>query len=322
MENDNTLSPAWIASIYGSSAALAGAAALRGMMIQNDQWILAGLLGLVFTIVTLPICLALSNRKPESSSSSVDSDRIRTQLKHLHEAIESLNENMVLSDDARRVLNRRKERELLCKAIDEDIRLEDWDAGLVLVRELAERFGYRVEAEELRSKIDAARSHTMHRDVNDAIAKLNSLIESHQWTQAMTEAARISRVFHDAPAVDGLRHRVETAREHYKVDIERQFLHAAQEDRIDQAMELLKEMDHYLSEHEAEQFQEVARGVIGKARENLGVQFKLAVSDKAWDRAADVGQRIIEEFPNSRMATEVRTMIDSIRKRASSISRS
>ena len=127
MENDNTLSPGWIASIYGSAATLAGAAALRGLMIESDQWILAGLLGLMLTIVTLPICIALGSRTStdSSSGSSIDSDRIRTQLKHLHEAIESLNENMVLSDDARRVLNRRKERELLCKAIDEDIKLED-----------------------------------------------------------------------------------------------------------------------------------------------------------------------------------------------------
>lgn len=323
MENNNTLSPGWIASIYGSSATLAGAAALRGLMIHSDQWVLAGFLGLVLTIVTLPICIALGNKTTtQSSSSSMDSDRIRTQLKHLHEAIESLNENMILSDDARRVLNRRKERELLCKAIHEDIKLEDWDAGLVLIRELAERFGYRVEAEELRTKINTARSQTMHRDVDQALAKLNELITAHKWDLAMNEAARISRVFHESPSVDGLRHRVETAKEHYKLDIERQFLHAAQEDRIDQAMDLLKEMDHYLTEHEAEQFQEVARGVIGKARDNLGVQFKLAVNDKAWDNAADVGQRIIEEFPNSRMATEVRSMIDSIRQRADTINRS
>ena len=322
MENDSTLSPAWVVAIYGSAATLSGAAALRGLTTQSDLWILAGLLGLVFTIVTLPICIALGKgSRSGGAEHALDFDRIRTQLKNLNDSMGSLNENMILSDDARRVLNRRKERELLCKAITEDIKLEDWDAGLVLVRELAERFGYRAVAEEYRAKIDAARSQTMHREVDQAIMKLNALIESHQWDQAMTEAARISRVYHDSPAVDGLRHRVETTKERYKLDIERQFLHAAQEDRIEKAMSLLKEMDHYLTENEAEQFQEVARGVIGKARDNLGVQFKLAVNDKSWDRAADVGQRIIAEFPNSRMASEVRNVIDSIRRRAETITR-
>ncbi len=321
MDQDGILSPGWIAAIYCSAATLSPAVSMRGLPTENDQWILFGILAMLLTITTLPICIGLRSRSSSSTEQGIESDRIRTQLKNLNDAIDSLNENMILSDDARRVINRRKERDLLRKAIEEDIQCEDWDAGLVLVRELAERFGYRADAEEFRAKIEAARSQTMHRSVKQAIAGLDTMIVEHKWEQAMTEAARISRVYHDSPFVDGLRHRVEIAKERYKYEIERKFLHAAQEDRIDQAMELLKEMDHYLTEHEAEQFQEVARGVIGKARDNLGVQFKLAVNDKAWDRAADVGQRIIEEFPNSRMASEIRTMIDSIRKRAEAITR-
>ena len=128
-------------------------------------------------------------------------------------------------------------------------------------------------------------------------------------------------MFHEAPQVDGLRHRVISARDRYKQNIERRFLQAAQNEEIEEAMSLLREMDHLLSEHEAEQFQEVARGVIGKARDNLGVQFKMAVHDKAWDDAASVGERIIEEFPNSRMASEVRDIIDEIRGRANTMKR-
>tara|TARA_R110002072_G_scaffold42064_21_gene118984 strand:- start:283717 stop:284679 length:963 start_codon:yes stop_codon:yes gene_type:complete len=320
MDQDGTLSPGWIAAIYGSAVTLAAAVALRGLLIESDHWVLTGVITLILSLTTLPICIGLRGQS-SGSQSSMDQDRVRAQLKKLNEAIEELNGNLILSDDARRVLNRRKEREILCSAIEEDIELEDWAAGLVLVRELAERFGYREDAEEFRAKIDRARSQTVQDKVSDAIAKLDAMVAEHRWDQAMNEAARISRVYHDSPVVEGLRHRVEEAKERYKFEIERQFLHAAQEDRIEQAMELLKEMDHYLSEHEAEQFREVARGVIGKARDNLGVQFKMAVNDKAWDRAADAGQRIIEEFPNSRMAGEIRTMIDSIRKRAEAISR-
>jgi len=317
MDDDSILSPGWIVAIYGSAAALSAAAALRGFMIQSDSWILTGLITMILTITTLPIGVGLRSRSASPISDlKSDLDRIRTKLKTLNESIDTLNENTVLSDDARRVLNRRKERDLLCRAIEEDIASRDWDAGLVLVRELAERFGYRVIAEEFRSKIESARSQTVHIEVRESITRLDLMIAAQQWEEAMNEAARISRVYHDSPLVEGLRHRVEAAKERYKVDIERKFLHAAQEDRIDQAMELLVEMDQYLTESEGEQFREVARGVIGKARDNLGVQFKLAVNDKAWDLAADVGQRIIEDFPNSRMADEIRTMIDSIRQRS------
>ena len=90
----------------------------------------------------------------------------------------------------------------------------------------------------------------------------------------------------------------------------------AEQDHTDEAMELLKEMDGYLTEAEAEPFREVARGVIGKARENLGLQFKVAVQDRQWATAAAVGRRIVREFPNTRMAQEVRGMLDGILSRA------
>jgi tetratricopeptide (TPR) repeat protein len=242
-------------------------------------------------------------------------------LRTLARAIQDLQESMVLSDDARRVLNRKRERELLRKAIQEDINAEDWDAAMVLIRELAERFGYRSDAEEFRQKVETARFTTMDRRVNEAVRGLEELIVRNEWDAALEEAARIARLFPDSPRTEGLRHRVIASRDRYKIDLERRFLHAAQAERVDEAMELLRQLDQYLTESEGEQFREVARGVIGKARENLGAQFRLAVQDRQWERAAEIGDRIIDEFPNTRMASEVRAMIDTIRERAGAMRR-
>jgi hypothetical protein len=231
-------------------------------------------------------------------------------------AIEQLAKEQALSDDARRVLNRGRERELLRKAIEEDIVAEDWDAAMVLVKELAERFGYRTDAENFRTRIETARYQTLERRVEEAIRGLDSMIVARRWEDALSEAARISRLYPDSPRIEGLRHRVVQAQSRYKQDLERRFLLAAEQDRAEEALALLKELDHYLTEPEAEPYREVAKGVIGKARENLGVQFKLAVQDRQWSRAAEVGDRIIAEFPNSRMAQEIREMIDGIRERA------
>ena len=65
-----------------------------------------------------------------------------------------------------------------------------------------------------------------------------------------------------------------------------------------------------------ERLAEVAQGVIVRHRENLGVQFKLAVNDHRWAEAARLGDTIISEFPNTQMAAEVRSMIDVLRTRA------
>ncbi|MCA9277120.1 MAG: hypothetical protein KDA29_13955 [Phycisphaerales bacterium] len=319
MDEHGRLSPAWIITIYGSAAVLSIAAAMQGFTNNDDLYLIAGLIAFVLTLTTLPICLANRAKQDPGETQTIELDRIRAQIRSLSDTMSTLNETIILSDDARRVLNRRKERDLLCKAIEEDIKEHDWDAAMVLVRELAERFGYRVEAEQFRTRIESARAQTHDRAVHEAIRGLDELIAAHKWEPALSEAARISRVFHDAPQVDGLRHRVISARDRHKQAIERRFLEAARNENIEDAMDLLHEMDHLLSEHEAEQFREVARGVIGKARENLGVEFKLAVQDKAWNQAASVGERIIKEFPNSRMANEVRSMIDQIRDRASTM---
>lgn len=146
--------------------------------------------------------------------------------------------------------------------------------------------------------------------------KLDALLAKHQFDQAIKEAHKIQRLYAESPQVRDVHKTVAHAREQYKHDLEREFLEAAKVDDVDRAVELLKELDMYLTEQEAEPFRETARGVIGKQRENLGVQFKIAVHDKEWLRAVSVGEQIIREFPNSRMADEVRSMLDLLRERA------
>lgn len=276
----------------------------------------AGIICMLMTAVLWPILRRLHSARQASTGG--DTATVE-KLEQLTEAIQVLTDHASLSTDARRVLNRRAEKDLLCRAIEEDIHAEDWDAAMVLCRELADRFGYRAEAEEFRARIDARRGEAVDRRVSDAIARLDGLIIQRRWDVALREAMRIQRTFPDSHRVETLRQRVEQARAVYKADLERRFLDAAQHEQFDEAMELLKELDAYLTEHEAEPFREVARGVIGKARENLGAQFKVAVRDKQWPRAAALGRRIINEFPNTRMATEVREMLDGILQRANAV---
>jgi hypothetical protein len=279
-----------------------------------DKDVLVMSLGvLVVLLGLLPVAAMLgSHRRPLRQMRSVVErrfDDVVSELAHVRE-------ESALSDDARRVLNRSRERELLRRAILEDIDAGDWDAGVVLSNELADRFGYRSDAEEFRARIEQARADTLKRQVDAAISLLDGLIVQRRWEAASLEAARIARLYPESPRVRGLRERVDAARRHYREDLERRFLQASRDDDIEAAMKFLKELDHYLTPAEAEPFMEVARGVIGKARQNLGAQFKLAVQDRRWSDASYYGAKILDEFPNSRMAAEVRPAIDGIRERA------
>ncbi|MEL7473241.1 MAG: hypothetical protein AAGK04_07985 [Planctomycetota bacterium] len=241
------------------------------------------------------------------------------EVRQLRSSMDRMTEHSALSDDARRVLNRNRERELLRRAISEDIQTRDWNAAIILCNELADRFGYHADAAEFRKHIERARAQTLNQEVDQAISGLDTLIVQRRWNDAAAAADRIHRLYPESPRTQQLQTRVDRARNEYRRDLERRFLEATHNDRIDEAMELLKELDGYLTEGDAEQYREVARGVIGKARDNLGAQFKMAVHDRQWDTAAIVGQRILDDFPNTRMADEIRSMIDKLRERASSV---
>lgn len=278
--------------------------------VKNDALAGEAFISMVITIALFPVWVAASSRQ----AVSVRTER-SSQMKRMTDAIEAMRRESGLSEAAKRVLHRREERNLLRQAIEQDIAAEDWDAAMSLVKELAERFGYRLDAEEFRARIEQARTQTLDRSVLSLIEKLDAHIADRQWDEAQAKAAKIVRLFPDSPRIDGLVERVNDSRNRYKLELERKFLKAAEREEIEQAMKLLKEMDEYLGSDEAEPFREVARGVIGKARDNLGVRFKLAIQDRAWTVALEVGERIMADFPNTRMADEVRKMIDTIRER-------
>lgn len=282
----------------------------------SDDLANLGMLGLIVAASATAVVLAQLSHQQKPASSNADTDRIIEQLRQVQQSMDRVSQQAALSDDARRVLNRAKERELLCRAIEEDIRSQDWAAAQVLVTELSSRFGYESDAEQFRMRIEMARAEGLDQEVNGAIQQLDRLIVQRRWDEALSAADRIAAGFPVSPRVRGLRDRVATAKRQYKEELERRFLLAAQAERVDEAMEILTDLDHYLTEHEAEPFREVARGVIGKARENLGAAFKLACQDRQWEIAISLGEQISDQFPNSRMAQEVRQIMPNLRHRA------
>ncbi|MCC7191863.1 MAG: hypothetical protein IT444_03680 [Phycisphaeraceae bacterium] len=230
--------------------------------------------------------------------------------------LRAINDRLAVSDTARRILSRDQDRETLRRAIREDIARKDFDTAMVLVNQMNQSFGYRQEAEDFRDEIIHARAAEMAERVKQAIGRFEDMLSHQEWELAAQEAQRIQRLYPEHTQVRELGRRVREARETHKHELERDFLQAAERDDVERAIELLKELDKYLTESEAEPFRETARGVIGKKRQNLGVQFKLAVHDKEWIQAVRVGEQIIREFPNTKMADEVRGLIDLLRERA------
>lgn len=301
------LSVVWLTALAGVGLSLIATAG------ASETKLTAGVVLVAVACAVLPITL-IGAWAVRGQTRGLD----RT-LMELARALSTMTQEAGLSEGAKRVLHRRQERELLRRAIEQDIQDEDWDAAMVLVKELAERFGYRADAEEFRTRIERARLQTLDRQVVDALGALDDLIRANNWTESYAEAARIQRLFPESHRVDGLRERVDESRQRYRRELERKFLVAAQREQLDEAMTLLKELDQYLTPGEAAPLEEVARGVVVKSRENLGVRFKLMVQDHQWVEALEAGERLVSEFPNSRMADEVRGLLPVLRERAASL---
>jgi hypothetical protein len=300
---------------YGLTLVACVALVLAGLgllgMPERESLVTAGLVGVFFVLTVGPAGLVIA-----LWSSTAATVRLNAAIKELNESVRVLSEQAALSDDARRVLNRPAEREMLCRAIEADIAVGDWEAALVLCGELADRFGYRADAEGFRTRIEAGRAETLGLAVREGVAQVEGMLLQRRYDEADAEARRLARLYPEQPRIGALPERVAQARGLYKEDLRRRFLDAVKHDKIDAAMNLMRELDVYLTEHEAGPLREVARGVVTKARENLGALFKLAVEDRAWAQAVELGRRIIAEFPNSKMAVEVRGMLDGLLARA------
>lgn len=270
-----------------------------------------GAIGLLLVLTGAPLALGLMKVAAGRRDESLRLEGIEASVRHLAE-------QSVLSDDARRVLNRDSERTLLMGAIEQDITGQNWDAAMVLIEELAGRFGYRADAEAMRQRVEEARRKTREMEITEAIGFLDGLILQRRWDDALAEAGRVQRLFPGSPRVEPLRDRVAAARAAYRDDLERRFMDAAGADQSDEAMVLLKELDQYVTPEQAESMKTMARGVIGRAREELGARFKGAVQERQWSDAVAVGEQIMRQFPNTRMAAEVREMMEQIRTKANS----
>ena len=300
----------WLLVLYVlmvvAGLALTGVGLYRYVYLHGDLEVMGlGVLAVLIPAALYPIATALNSvAGPQAADPRV------------LELLQAVSDRLLISDTAKRIAYRERDRTALRDAIRADMRKHDYEGALVLVEEMSKAYGYRREAEEFRDQILAARRAEVEQQVAEGIAALDQVIIKRDWDTALAEADKLGRLFPDSARVKGLDKHVKDAREQHKHALERKFLQAAEREDIETAMETLKELDHYLSESEAEPFRETARGVIGKKRDNLGVQFKLAVSDKEWTQAVRIGEQIIREFPNTKMADEVRSRLDLLRERA------
>jgi hypothetical protein len=276
-----------------------------GVVRDTAAWTLSGIIALVLVATTAPVALVLTGVYGRLRDTAPSGRELAGILEHT-----------MLSDNAKRVLFRERELQLLRDAIEEDIARGDYNAAITLCDEMANLFGYREEAEAFRSRIAQARQEQYELEVEAAADQLDASLAERNWAAVHQQAARIRRLYPDSHLVGDLDRRIQMARDEHKRELEARFLEAARNDDLESAMGLLKQLDRYLTRDEAGRLTEVAKGVIVRHRDDLGGRFRQAVAEHRWSQAARLGEMIISEFPNTQMAAEVRSMLEVLRTKS------
>jgi len=236
---------------------------------------------------------------------------LRRQSEYNH----TVAENSTLSDWAKRIVFREKDYEFLRDTIHGSIVRQDWEAADHLVHELDEEFGYREEADSFREEIVRARKATTEEKIIAALERFDHLCATQKWERARSESDRLQTLFPDDQRIANLPREVDLRRQQYKRHVLNTYGQAVRAHDVDRAHRLLFELDRYLAPNEAAALKDSARGVFKAKLLQMGVQFSLAVSDRKYRDAIEVGKQLVREFPNSRYAHEITTMMPALRQR-------
>lgn len=303
---------------FGAAFVTGAGAVAAGATMTDAAIAAAGMITIVLVLVLLPIAASLSRGGrgvAAGTASAVGGDMAAAEME-IVQLLRAIRDHAGLSDQARRVLFREQETELLRQAVEADIAEGKYDVALRIARQMAEVFGEVEQSESFRQRILESRHQHYEQNATQAMAELRALLASRNFVAAHQAAERIRRLFAESPQVAEIDRLMADARAEHKASLEREFLELAAKEDAEAAMGVLRVLDRYLTADEAARLREVAQGVVVRHRENLGVRFKLAVSDHQWAEAARIGEEIIAEFPNAKMAEEVRSMIGVLRDRA------
>ena len=237
-------------------------------------------------------------------------------LHRLEPLLKTIADNSQISDAARSITHREKEREALRQAIREEMYGGEWEAALYLIDDMERRFGYAQEAKALRSELAQVREMTIEEKIGEAVSHIEKLMDEYRWERARQESERLMKLFPRHERITELPAELNRRRLARKQALIEQWNAAVIREEIDKGIEILTGLDQYLTREEARLLQESARHVFKARLLNLGVQFSLAVSEGRWRDALEVGLHLRQEFPNTRMAQEVAEKIDTLRVRS------
>jgi hypothetical protein len=261
---------------------------------------------LIFLVALMTMLSRVSGIVSTLRDNSTQMAEATRALEHIRDGLMQINRSTRISESVKAIAFRDDDRQSLREVVFDKLKQKDFDGAYEIVDEITNRSDHKALADELRQQVDAYRSATEDERIDQAIAHIRNLLGSSQWTKASVQIESLIRLHPEAAQVLALRQELVDRKDERKKILLAAWDDAVQQQETDRSLEILKELDMYLSSNEGLALQEAAKDVFRTKLHNLGVQFSIAVSDRNWDHALEVGQQIVRDFPNSRMSVEIR----------------
>ncbi len=246
--------------------------------------------------------------------SSAKLEEVSKSLERIGDRLEELCQSTRLSERAKAIAFRDAERASLQEAVLQKIHARDYESAYDLIDEIARRSEFLDLAEQLRCDVERHRQSVRDEKIEPVIAQIEQLLDEGQWAKATIQIEGLIKANPDSERARSMRQSVYTKKEAKKKALLSAWDEAVKRQETDRSIDILKDLDMYLTHNEALALQEAAKDAFRTKLHNLGVRFSIAVSDRHWAEALDVGQQIITEFPNSRMSEEIRGRLDILKQ--------
>jgi hypothetical protein len=245
---------------------------------------------------------------------SIKLEEVTKALENISSGMAQINHSTRVSDAARAIAFRDADIQTLREAVFDKLQQQDFAAAEEIIHEIAKRPEYKELAEQL--SIQAHRYHdaTDQERLGQVVAHINKLLDGCQWGRASAQIEALIKAHPDNEQAKAMRQVLLDKKQERKRILLAAWDDAIQNRETDRSLDILKELDQYLTPNEGLALQEAARDVFRNKLHNLGMQFAIAVTEKRWVDALDVGQNIITDFPNSKMSEEIRGKLDVLKQ--------
>jgi hypothetical protein len=269
---------------------------------------------LVFIIALLTMLSRVIKILEALRDNSAKLEEVTKALENISSGLTQINHSTRVSDAAKAIVFRDADIQTLREAVFDKLQQQDFGAANDIINEIAKRPEYKDLAEQLRIQADRYHDATDHERLNQVIVHINKLLDDCQWGRASAQIEGLIKAHPDNEQAKAMRQVLLDKKQERKRILLAAWDDAIQKQETDRSLDILKELDQYLTPNEGLALQEAARDVFRTKLHNLGVQFAISVTEKRWVDALEIGQNIITDFPNSKMSEEIRGKLDVLKQ--------